>query len=74
MKATNFDLYLERQLKDRAFAKRFRQAGEAWDIALQLAALRQKSRTLTEGIRRNAQERRSSRFVVWSRPPTKDIH
>jgi transcriptional regulator with XRE-family HTH domain len=43
MKRTSFDLYLERQLKDKAFAKRFRQAGEAWDIALQLAALRQKA-------------------------------
>ncbi len=43
MKAINFDLYLERQLKDEAFAERFRQAGEAWDIALQLAALRQKA-------------------------------
>jgi transcriptional regulator with XRE-family HTH domain len=43
LKATNFDLYLEQQLKDRAFAERFRQAGEAWDVALQLAALRQKA-------------------------------
>ncbi len=43
MKATNFDLYLEQQLKDKAFAERFRQAGEAWDVALQLAALRQKA-------------------------------
>src|ERR1700722_15677068 len=43
MKKTNFDLYLERQLKDEAFAERFRKAGEAWDIALQLAALRQKA-------------------------------
>jgi len=40
---TNFDKYLEEQLKDRDFAKRFQKAGEAWDIALKLAALRKKS-------------------------------
>jgi transcriptional regulator with XRE-family HTH domain len=40
MKKTNFDNYLAEQLKDEAFAERFRQAGEAWDVALQLAALR----------------------------------
>ena len=37
---TNFDVYLDEQLKDKAFAARFEQAGEAWNIALQLAALR----------------------------------
>jgi len=37
---TNFDIYLEEQLKDRAFAERFKKAGEAWDIAIQLSALR----------------------------------
>jgi transcriptional regulator with XRE-family HTH domain len=42
MKKTNFDLYLEEQLKDPEFAERFERAGEAWDIALQLAALRQR--------------------------------
>jgi transcriptional regulator with XRE-family HTH domain len=40
---TNFDKYLEEQLKDREFAARFRKAGEAWDIALKLAALRKES-------------------------------
>ena len=40
MKKTNFDAYLKEQLKDKAFAKRFRDAGEAWDVALQIAALR----------------------------------
>ncbi len=40
MKKTNFDRYLEEQLKDEEFAMRFHRAGEAWDIALQLAALR----------------------------------
>jgi len=40
---TNFDTYLEQQLKDPDFAARFKAAGEAWDIALQLAALRKQS-------------------------------
>lgn len=43
MKKTNFDIYLEEQLKDSAFAERFERAGEAWDVALQLAALREKA-------------------------------
>jgi len=43
MKKTNFDRYLEEQLKDRAFAERFRYAGEAWDVALQIAALRRRA-------------------------------
>lgn len=43
MKKTNFDRYLEEQLKDPAFAARFECAGEAWDVALQLAALRQRA-------------------------------
>ncbi|HEV2840114.1 MAG TPA: helix-turn-helix transcriptional regulator [Chthoniobacterales bacterium] len=43
MKKTNFDLYLEEQLKDPEFAERFERAGEAWDVALQLTALREQS-------------------------------
>jgi DNA-binding XRE family transcriptional regulator len=43
MKKTNFDVYLEEQLRDPAFAARFERAGEAWDVALQIAALRQKA-------------------------------
>jgi transcriptional regulator with XRE-family HTH domain len=43
MRKTNFDCYLEEQLKDPAFAARFKQAGEAWDVALQIAALRQQA-------------------------------
>jgi transcriptional regulator with XRE-family HTH domain len=43
MKKTNFDLYLEEQLKNPDFAERFERAGEAWDVALQLAAPRQKA-------------------------------
>ena len=43
MKSTNFDKYLSEQIKDTEFAARFEQAGEAWDIALQLTALREKA-------------------------------
>ncbi len=43
MKKTNFDQYLEEQLKDPAFAARFERAGEAWDVALQIAALRRQA-------------------------------
>lgn len=42
-KRTNFDRYLEEQLRDPEFAARFEQAGEAWDIAVQVAALRQRA-------------------------------
>ncbi len=43
MKATNFDLYLEEHLADADFAERFEAAGAAWDVALQIAALREKA-------------------------------
>ena len=43
MKATNFDRYLKEQLADPAVARRFKQAGQAWDVALQIAALRQRA-------------------------------
>jgi transcriptional regulator with XRE-family HTH domain len=43
MKKTNFDLLLEEQLRDPDFAERFKRAGEAWDVALQLAALREQA-------------------------------
>lgn len=43
MKQTNFDQYLEEQLQDPAFAARFEQAGKAWDVALQIAALRKQA-------------------------------
>ena len=42
-KNTNFDRYLEVQLQDPDFVKKFKEAGEAWDVALQLAALRKAS-------------------------------
>lgn len=40
---TNFDRYLEDHLKDPDFAASFKKAGEAWDVAIQLAALRKES-------------------------------
>ena len=43
MSKTNFDLFLEEQLRDPNFAQRFKRAGEAWDVALQLAALRDRA-------------------------------
>ena len=43
MKKTNFDPHLEEQLRDPAFAERFKWAGEAWDVALQIAALREQA-------------------------------
>ena len=44
---TNFDRYLERKLQNPEFRARFEAADLAWDIALQLAALRQ-ARGLTQ--------------------------
>lgn len=40
MKKTNFDIYLAKQMKDPLFAEHYEQAGQAWDVALQIAALR----------------------------------
>ena len=44
---TSFDRYLERKLQDADFRARFEAADQAWDIALQLSALRQ-ARGLTQ--------------------------
>jgi transcriptional regulator with XRE-family HTH domain len=43
VKKTNFDVHLEEQLRDPVFAERFKRAGEAWDVALQIAALREQA-------------------------------
>jgi len=43
MSKTIFDIFLEEQLRDPEFAERFKRAGEAWDVALQIAALREKA-------------------------------
>ena len=40
---TNFDPYLEEQIKNPDFADRFRKAGKAWDLAIQLVSLRRKA-------------------------------
>jgi ribosome-binding protein aMBF1 (putative translation factor) len=40
---TNFDRYLEEQLRDPDFAERFKRAGEAWDVSLQIARLRERA-------------------------------
>jgi len=60
MKKTNFDRYLEDQLKAPAFAARFKQAGEAWDVALQITALREQAglsqRALAKLLRTSQQQ------------------
>jgi transcriptional regulator with XRE-family HTH domain len=43
MSKTNFDLFLEEQLRDPDFAERFKRAGEAWNVALQIAHLRERA-------------------------------
>lgn len=45
--SSNFDRYLERKLADPDFRARFEKASRAWDVALQLAALR-RARGLTQ--------------------------
>ncbi len=40
---TDFDQYLAEQMKDAGFAERFEKAGKAWDVALQIAALRERA-------------------------------
>ncbi len=52
MKKTNFDLYLEEELRDPKFAERFKQAGGAWDRALQLAAQGEQTDLSLEQVRR----------------------
>ena len=43
MKTTNFDRYLAKQMEDTRFAERFERAGQAWDVGLQIAALREQA-------------------------------
>jgi hypothetical protein len=42
----NFDEYLAEQLKDKNFAEHFERAGKAWDLAIRLAPLKEKTRLL----------------------------
>ena len=64
MSKTNFDLYLEEQLQDPTFAARFAQAGDAWDVALQIAALRQQAGLSQKDLARllNTSQRQVSRL------------
>lgn len=43
MRKTDFDRYLQEQMRNRKFAARFKRASEAWDVALQIAALREQA-------------------------------
>jgi transcriptional regulator with XRE-family HTH domain len=43
MNNTNFDNYLATQLRNPEFAERFKRAGEGWEVALQIAALRERA-------------------------------
>jgi len=43
MKKTNFDRYLEEQLQSPDFTERFKAAGEAWDVALQITRMREEA-------------------------------
>lgn len=60
MSETNFDRYLEEQMQDTDFAERFKRAGQAWDVALQIAALRVKAglsqRDLARKLRTSQQQ------------------
>ena len=51
---TDFDEYLEKQLKNADFAERFKNAGQAWDIALQLVYLRKDAGLFQEELARLA--------------------
>ena len=70
MKKTNFDRYLEKQLQDPTFAARFKNAGEAWDVALQIAALREQAGLSQKDLAKLLKPR-SSRSAGLSRPATK---
>ena len=70
MKKTNFDRYIEEQLQDPAFAARFKHAGEAWDVALQIAALREQA-DFQEGLPSGSNI--PQQISRWSLPATKVI-
>lgn len=68
MKKTNFDLHLKQQLRDPRFAERFKRAGEAWDVALQIAALREKASLSQKDLARklNTSQQQISRIEAPS--------
>jgi hypothetical protein len=41
---TNFDIYLEKHLKDPDFATRFKKAIKAWDAVIDLAAFKSREK------------------------------
>jgi hypothetical protein len=47
---TNFDIYLEEQLKDLDFAERFGKAGETWDRAMKPDILRYREKDLVNPV------------------------
>jgi|tagenome__1003787_1003787.scaffolds.fasta_scaffold8515545_1 hypothetical protein len=57
MNKTNFDVFLEEALRDPDFAERFERAGDAWDVALQIAP----SRMLNELPQKNTKEHKEKR-------------
>ena len=71
-KKTNFDLYLEEQLKDPGFAQKFIKSGKAWDVAIQLVSLRKKA-----GLSQKELAKRvgtfNSKLAVWNRLPMRGI-
>ena len=69
---TNFDPYLEEQLKDPAFAERFRKAIEAWDVAIQLVDLRKKSGLSQKELARR--EGTSQQQISRLEPPSYEGH
>ncbi len=53
-KMTNFERYLEEELKDPDFKERFERAGEAWEMAMKLAALRKRAGLSQKELARKA--------------------
>ena len=70
---TNFDIYLEKQLKDPDFAERFEKAGEAWDVALKLAVLRKEAGLSQKELARKV-GRLNSKLADLSPHPARAIH
>jgi hypothetical protein len=72
VKKTNFDKYLEEQLKDPEFAARFERAGEAWDVALQIALFARKP-DFPRRTSRSSLRCPNSRSAGWNHRATKAI-
>ena len=70
---TNFDIYLEEQLKNPDFAERFEKAGEAWEVALKLAVLRKEAGLPQKELARKG-GRLNSKSADLSPHPARAIH